>query len=34
MTTILAPDQGRLFPIGGDRVTVKGVADVLGADSP
>lgn len=30
MTTILAPDEGRLFPIGGDKVTVKGVADVLG----
>jgi mannose-6-phosphate isomerase-like protein (cupin superfamily) len=30
MTMILAPDEGRLFPIGGDRVRVKGVADALG----
>lgn|ERR1022692_1379593 len=30
MTTILAPDEGRLFSIGGDRVTVNGVADALG----
>jgi mannose-6-phosphate isomerase-like protein (cupin superfamily) len=28
VTTILAPGEGRLFTIGGDRVTVKGVADV------
>jgi quercetin dioxygenase-like cupin family protein len=27
MTTILGPGEGRVFPIGGDRVTVKGVAD-------
>ncbi len=30
MTTILAPGEGRMFSIGGDRVTVKGVADVHG----
>jgi mannose-6-phosphate isomerase-like protein (cupin superfamily) len=30
MTTILGPDEGRVFSIGGDRVTVKGVADALG----
>ena len=30
MTTILGPDEGRVFTIGGDRVTVKGVADALG----
>jgi hypothetical protein len=30
MITILAPDEGRVFAIGGDRVTVKGVADGLG----
>jgi len=29
MTTILAPGEGRLFHIGDDRVTVKGVADAL-----
>ena len=27
MTTILGPGEGRQFVIGGDRVTVKGVAD-------
>ncbi len=31
MTTILAPDEGRLFTIGADQVMVKGVSDVLGA---
>ncbi|HXP21581.1 MAG TPA: cupin domain-containing protein [Streptosporangiaceae bacterium] len=31
MTTILAADQGRLFTIGADQVTIKGVSDVLGA---
>jgi mannose-6-phosphate isomerase-like protein (cupin superfamily) len=30
VTTILEPGQGRVFPIGGDRVTVKGMSDVLG----
>ncbi len=30
MTTILAPDEGRVFSIGGDRVTVKGVSGALG----
>jgi mannose-6-phosphate isomerase-like protein (cupin superfamily) len=30
MTTMLAPGEGRVVRIGGDRVTVKGVADVLG----
>jgi mannose-6-phosphate isomerase-like protein (cupin superfamily) len=28
MTAILAPGEGRLFHIGDDRVTVKGVTDV------
>jgi hypothetical protein len=28
MTTILGPGEGRPFPSGGDRVTVKGVADL------
>ena len=30
MTTILGPGEGRLFYIGGDQVTVKGVADLPG----
>jgi hypothetical protein len=30
MTAILAPGEGRLFHIGDDRVTVKGVADAQG----
>ena len=30
MTTILAPGEGRMFSIGGDQVTVKGVAGVEG----
>lgn len=28
MTTILGPGEGRVFLIGGDRVTVKGLSDV------
>jgi mannose-6-phosphate isomerase-like protein (cupin superfamily) len=28
MTTILGPGEGRRFAIGGDRVTVKGIADL------
>jgi len=28
MTTILGPGEGRRFGIGGDRVTVKGIADL------